>query len=781
MLKVLLLIAIVTCQSSWLFGQSQNVVATNEYSAVAGSLTKCIETEIKQKKIDAFSIALIDGDQIVWAQGFGMADPVTKRPATAQTAYRVGSVSKLLNDVAVMQLVEQGRLGLDNDIRKVLPDFAPSNAFETPITLRQLMNYESGLVRESPVGSYFDPTEPSLKATIESLNRTKVLHAPGSKTKYSNAAVSVAGYAVERMLGRSFAQVLKTNVLDPIGMTHSSYELDETIQKNLAAGMMWSYDGRRFAAPQFALGTLPAGNLYSSVLDLAEFMRLVFNEGRAGDRQIISPEILAQMLQRQTLPDGQQRSFGIGFRLGTLDGHPTFEHGGAVYGYATQFRGLVERKLGVVAVGSLDVANGFVSRVTDDALRLMLAVKNGTDPLPQLVSTTAIDRASARRMAGLYSDGKNRVRLFESGGRLMFQGGTFDNEIRLLGEQLVVDDVQAFGPFVEWEPDKLTINDRVWSRIEDARPNEIPAQWSGLIGEYGWDHNTLFIYEDGGELWTLIEWVFRYPLSQVSENVFAFPNHGLYHDEHIVFTRDATGSATKLVAAEVEFARRDKGVAINDTFKIVPLLSPDRLQEIAMASDPPKEARDFLKPDLVELTSLNDTIKLDVRYATTNNFMDMVFYNEPRAYLQRPAAIAVAAVQKSLREKGYGLLVHDAYRPWYVTKMFWEATPLEMRHFVANPENGSRHNRGCAVDLTLFDLKTGKVIPMVSGYDEFSERAYPDYPGGTSLQRWHRRLLRSEMEAAGFDVYEFEWWHFDFHLWKNFSILNLKFDELNPR
>jgi D-alanyl-D-alanine dipeptidase len=110
--------------------------------------------------------------------------------------------------------------------------------------------------------------------------------------------------------------------------------------------------------------------------------------------------------------------------------------------------------------------------------------------------------------------------------------------------------------------------------------------------------------------------------------------------------------------------------------------------------------------------------------------------------------------------------------------MFWDATPHEMRHFVANPASGSRHNRGCAVDLTLCELESGRVIPMVSGYDEFSERAYPEYPGGTSRARWHRRLLRTSMESVGFEVYEFEWWHFDFHLWPNYAISNLRFEEL---
>ena len=94
------------------------------------------------------------------------------------------------------------------------------------------------------------------------------------------------------------------------------------------------------------------------------------------------------------------------------------------------------------------------------------------------------------------------------------------------------------------------------------------------------------------------------------------------------------------------------------------------------------------------------------------------------------------------------------------------------------PAQGSRHNRGCAVDLTLYELKTGKAVEMVGGYDEMSDRSYPDYPGGTARQRWHRELLRHAMEEEGFSVYEAEWWHFDYQDWRKYPILNLTFDEL---
>jgi D-alanyl-D-alanine dipeptidase len=215
-------------------------------------------------------------------------------------------------------------------------------------------------------------------------------------------------------------------------------------------------------------------------------------------------------------------------------------------------------------------------------------------------------------------------------------------------------------------------------------------------------------------------------------------------------------------------------------FHIDPVRPVAELLPIALAATPPAEAGDFRKSDLVELTSLDATIKLDIRYATTRNFLGTPLYSQARAFLQRPAAEALARVQKSLAAEGFGLLVHDAYRPWYVTKIFWDATPPDKHEFVADPASGSRHNRGCAVDLTLYTLADGKPVEMPSLYDEMSERAYPAYAGGPEEPRRLRELLRRHMEAEGFSVFQFEWWHFDYRDWKSYAIQNARFEDIAP-
>jgi D-alanyl-D-alanine dipeptidase len=192
---------------------------------------------------------------------------------------------------------------------------------------------------------------------------------------------------------------------------------------------------------------------------------------------------------------------------------------------------------------------------------------------------------------------------------------------------------------------------------------------------------------------------------------------------------------------------------------------------------PPVESGPFKKSDLVELVKLDPSLRLDIRYATSNNFLGRPVYTEARAFLQRPAARALMRASRKLRRKGYGLIIFDGYRPWSVTKIFWDSTPEDKRAFVADPRQGSRHNRGCAVDLTLFDLKTGQPLKMPSDYDDFSERAHPNYQGGTMEERRNRDLLRAAMEAEGFTVYENEWWHFDYKDWKRYAILNISFDE----
>jgi len=194
-------------------------------------------------------------------------------------------------------------------------------------------------------------------------------------------------------------------------------------------------------------------------------------------------------------------------------------------------------------------------------------------------------------------------------------------------------------------------------------------------------------------------------------------------------------------------------------------------------TSPPRE-KNKREADLVELITLDKTIKLDIRYARTDNFVGKIVYAEARAFMQRPAAEAVVRVHRKLQKKGFGLIVFDGYRPWSVTKLFWEVTPEDKRKFVANPEVGSRHNRGCAVDLSMFESKTGKLVEMPTDFDDFTDKANPNYKGASRTQKKNRDLLRRMMEAEGFTVNRNEWWHFDYKDWEKYAIYNIAFSEV---
>ncbi|HKW96931.1 MAG TPA: serine hydrolase [Bryobacteraceae bacterium] len=761
--------------ASLLCAAPATVAPRQDYAAVARALTPFIEHELADKELPAISVALVDDQQIVWAQGFGFADPDKKTAAAADTIYRVGSVSKLFTDIGIMQLVERGELSLDAPITGYLPDFHPANPFHKPITLRELMSHRSGLVREPPVGHYFDPTEPSLAATVGSMNETKLVYEPGIHTKYSNAGITVVGYVLERRKKEPYTKYLKRAVLTPMGLNESAFEPEPELVRHLAKAYMWTYDGRVFEAPTFQLGIGPAGCLYTSVIDLGHFLSVLFARGRDPHGPVLKPETLDEMWKPQFAKPGETAGFGIGFRLSKFEGHRAVGHGGAIYGFATELAALPDDKLGVVAVTTKDSSNAVTNHIAHEALRLMLAARAGK-PLPEIHVTRAVDPALARRLDGHYGQGAKAIDLTERNGKLyeLPAAGGERVSLRQSGDSLTVDGRLAYGTRIDPEDDSVLIDKERRNRVAVPKPPPAPERWRGLIGEYGWDHDILYILEKDGKLTALIEWYDYYPLTEISKNVFRFPGWGLYDGETLTFQRDAGGRASEARVSAVVFKRRAIAGETQTSASIEPLEPVTELRRKALAASPPHETGGFRKPDLVELTALDPTIKLDIRYATTNNFMRTVFYPEARAFMQRPAAEALVRAHRKLKEKGYGLLIHDAYRPWFVTKMFWDGTPPDKRIFVADPSQGSRHNRGCAVDLTLYDLATGKPVEMVGLYDEMSERSYPDYPGGTSLARWDRKLLRRAMEAEGFTVYDFEWWHFDYKDWPKYPILNVR-------
>lgn len=310
-------------------------------------------------------------------------------------------------------------------------------------------------------------------------------------------------------------------------------------------------------------------------------------------------------------------------------------------------------------------------------------------------------------------------------------------------------------------------------------PPAVSAEWNRLVGIYGQvkEQSVIVLERDGFLLWRSFTGK-EARITQIDGSQYSIIPPQSDVSENLIIHPDSSGNVTSLTVDGKELVRVDAGSDPSHFYHVTPSRPLEQLRAEALRDAPPPEKGPFRKPDLVEIAPLDSAFHLDIRYAQSNNFLSTPIYSQARAFLQRPAAKALLRVLHKLQPLGYGLLIHDAYRPWYVTKIFWDATPPEGHIFVADPAKGSKHNRGCAVDITLYELKAGQPVQMPGLYDEMSPRSFPSFPGGTSLERWHRDLLRRAMESEGFTVNEDEWWHFDFKDWKQYPILNIPFQNL---
>ena len=350
------------------------------YSDVVGKLRDAIEYEIKDKNLNAISIAIIKKDDFFWSEGFGFIDEEKKIKADENTIYRVGSVSKLFTDIAIMKKRESGDIDIDSPLQIYLPKFNPENKFNNePITLRQLMSHRAGILREPAYGNYFADNETSLKKTVESVNQSSLIYPPGTKTKYSNAGIAVVGYTLEKVFQKPYVEFMQQNILNPLGMNASSFEFKNSMSLNLAKATMWSYDGRSFKAPRFELGMIPAGSLYSSVTDLTKFLNMILSDGSLNGERFVNPNTLKEMFTPQ-FSDSEESGYGIGFRVSKHNGYKMISHGGAIYGYSTQLSALPEPKIGVVVASSVDISNSITRKISSYALDLLIAKQKKLKP-----------------------------------------------------------------------------------------------------------------------------------------------------------------------------------------------------------------------------------------------------------------------------------------------------------------------------------------------------------------------------------------------------------------
>jgi serine beta-lactamase-like protein LACTB len=512
------------------------------------SFERIIADEMRQWGIGGVSVALVEDQRVVYAAGFG--------EARRDSVFRVGSVSKLFNAIAVMQQVEAGKMDLDAP----LPfDVLPLNPFldHPAVTLRQLLCHRSGLQREAPVGGYLDDSEPGLAATIASVRPCVLASRPGSVTRYSNLAPSIAGMLVERASGISFEDYQSARVLEPLGMACSAWTRTRVPRDRLVVCNMRVSDGHggwtRRAAPVFDIGMIPAGNLFSTVDDLAKFASALL----AGGGGLVKPETLQEMWRVQ-FKQKNPPTFGLGFMIGKFRNRRVISHSGAIYGYTSHFALMPEEKLAVIVLINEDIVIGRARHIARAGFSQLLEAKFGEQPPPPEVFPPPPNLAA---FAGEYESQSFWARLEASDGQLVGEisgqpvfftpggGLNFTAHSRLDDAAPVAFKQDGSGTVCGF-----TMGPQQLERVR-ARPTSLPPEWREYCGSYGPDFIPVVVSERHGRLFAMTENMFDYRLTPLNRHVCELPP-GMYDGEQVVFLTEADGRPRALNFANMILRRQ---------------------------------------------------------------------------------------------------------------------------------------------------------------------------------------------------------------------------------
>lgn len=316
-------------------------------------------------------------------------------------------------------------------------------------------------------------------------------------------------------------------------------------------------------------------------------------------------------------------------------------------------------------------------------------------------------------------------------------------------------------------------------------PKDCPKDLKYILGMYYGNGEMFLLRENNGE----VELVYRF-----GQNDYTFAGSNVYplYKEHFdSYTINESGPLNHLDAAvRIERSREGYGVSCSvggnrysrrffagengRPFRFAPVSDWQALKTAANAAVMPAQLGAGQQAQLVDLAQAVSELKFDLRYAQADNCFGQALTDDQRAFLDANAAQALAQAQQYLKPYGYGILVWEAYRPWSVSKLAYDALPADKKSMLPAPEIGFSHNTGRSIDVSLYLLATGENAGMISGFDEPSVRQYASFAGGTTLERYRRDLLRSAMQMAGFTASETEWWHFDYGDIKGFAHLNVK-------
>jgi CubicO group peptidase (beta-lactamase class C family) len=478
-----------------------------QYGYAREYISWLIRTEMSRNNVTGLSIALVDDQRIVWAEGFGFADQANHIAATQDTIYRVGSITKLFTATAAMQLVEQGKLDIDQPLQRYLPEFSVRRHFteRSPVTPRSIMTHHSGLPSDLLKGMWTE--KPEAYASLVGLTADEYAASPPGKVfAYSNLGISLLGVALERISGKDYAGLVTESLLQPLDMRHTTI----------------AYGGERsdFGARAYSNGELveetplrdvPAGGMNSSVNDLSRFIRMIFADGRSGGNTIIKPETLAEMMrpQNSTVPLDCNFKIGLGWMLGGLgdidiqNAGIVAHHSGATLYHRSMLLVLPEKKLGVVVLSNSGNAGPLVNRIATETLKLALESKSGIKQPERKKPESAepLSDAAMKPYEGYYATSLGMIPVVPRSGYLRAElmgtpmrlvprsGGWLGLEYRLFGLFPI-----SLGEldYVTIKADTIDGSDIIKARIgeqeilvgQKVQPVPLPPAWLKLVGEY---------------------------------------------------------------------------------------------------------------------------------------------------------------------------------------------------------------------------------------------------------------------------------------------------------
>ena len=337
---------------------THSLISDPEVRFQIDALAAWIEAQMDYRELPGLAIGLVYDQELIWQRGFGEADRTQHTPVTAQTVFRIASITKLFTSTAILQLRDAGHLQLDDPVVRHLPWFTIQNdhADGPPITIRALLTHTAGLPREAGSPYWNDFAFPSRQQMQATLPNQKTVFPVAKEWKYSNLGLTLAGEIVAALAGIPYADYVQHHILTPLEM-HQTYVLPQPTTPNLAVGYSRRLPGsleRSISPFSDTAGIAPSANMASCVEDLARFAALQFRTGPAGGKQILSGHTLGEMQRMHWLEPDWAAGWGLGFRITRQFGKTFVGHGGAVQGYRTQIQLCPADKFGVVVLTNAD-------------------------------------------------------------------------------------------------------------------------------------------------------------------------------------------------------------------------------------------------------------------------------------------------------------------------------------------------------------------------------------------------------------------------------------------